>query len=128
MSSNQLPDDFRRRFMALHTALFCDSMDRMGLEPAVMDHRIRPVYTGAVIVGRALPVLWAPVYRPPEHPYEHLFEAYRALEADDVFVMTTSGFVSACHIGTKHASNRQHDHHDGPPHTIHRHFQSPIPG
>lgn len=95
MSSNQLPDDFRRRFMALHTALFCDSMDRMGLEPAVMDHRIRPVYTGAVIVGRALPVLWAPVYRPPEHPYEHLFEAYRALEADDVFVMTTSGFVSA---------------------------------
>ena len=95
MPNDQLPEDFRQRFMALHTALFCDSMDRMGLEPRVMDYRIRPVYPGAVIVGRALPVLWAPVYRPPEHPYENLFAAYRALEQDDVFVMTTSGFASA---------------------------------
>ncbi|MDP6509300.1 MAG: RraA family protein [Chloroflexota bacterium] len=95
MPNDQLPEDFRQRFMALHTALFCDSMDRMGLDPQVMDHRIRPMYPGAVIVGRALPVLWAPVYRSPEHPYEHLFEAYRALEEDDVFVMTTSGFATA---------------------------------
>ncbi|HJN38696.1 MAG TPA: RraA family protein [Chloroflexota bacterium] len=95
MPNDQLPEDFRQRFMALHTALFCDSMDGMGLDPQVMDHRIRPMYPGAVIVGRALPVLWAPVYRSPEHPYEHLFEAYRALEEDDVFVMTTSGFATA---------------------------------
>ncbi len=95
MSNTDLPGDFRERFMALHTALFCDSLDRMGIQPQVMDYRIRPVYPGAVIVGRALPVLWASVYRPPEKPYEHLFEAFRALQQDDVLVMTTSGFRTA---------------------------------
>jgi len=95
MSNTALPHDFRDRFTALHTALVCDSVDRMGLEPQVMNHQIRPVYTGATIVGRALPVLWAPVYRPPEKPYEQLFNAYRALEQNDVLVMTTSGFRTA---------------------------------
>lgn len=95
MSNTDLPDDFRERFMALHSALVCDSLDRMGIQPEVMDYQIRPVYPGAVVVGRALPVLWASVFRPPEKPYEHLFEAYRALQQDDVLVMTTSGFRTA---------------------------------
>jgi len=68
MSNTDLPADFRERFLALHTALFCDSLDRMGIQPQVMDYRIRPVYPGAVIVGRALPVLWVSVYRPPKNP------------------------------------------------------------
>ena len=95
MSNTDLPGDFRERFLAIHTALFCDSLDRMGIQPQVMDYRIRAVYPGAVVVGRALPVLWVSVYRPPEKPYEHLFEAFRALQQDDVLVMTTSGFRTA---------------------------------
>ena len=66
MSNTDLPGDFRERFLAIHTALFCDSLDRMGIQPQVMDYRIRAVYPGAVVVGRALPG-YPSIDRPRNH-------------------------------------------------------------
>ncbi len=42
-------------------------------------------------MGRALPILQTAVYRRPEEPYKILFEAFRALQPNDVFVITTTG-------------------------------------
>lgn len=95
MTEATLPDTLRDRFMTLHTALICDSMDRLGIPLEVMSHEVRPMYDGAVIVGRAVPILQTAVYRPPEEPYKHLFEAFRALQRNDVLVITTTGEQTA---------------------------------
>ncbi|MBM4437848.1 MAG: RraA family protein [Actinobacteria bacterium] len=91
MPERPFTDDHRRRFLALHSALLCDSLDRMGLPLQVMRSDIRPVYPGAVVVGRALTVLQTAVYRRPDEPYKLLFEAFRALRRHDVLVITTTG-------------------------------------
>ena len=87
----EFDDAMRRRFQALHSALIADSLDRMGVPVQAMRHDVRPVYPGARIVGRALPLLQTAVYRPPDEPYEVLFEAFRAMRPNDVLVITTTG-------------------------------------
>ena len=91
MAGAALADALRDRFMALHTALICDSMDRLGIPLEVMSHDVRPMYDGAVVAGRAVPILQTAVYRPPAEPYKRLFEAFRALQRNDVLVITTTG-------------------------------------
>ena len=87
----EFDDATRERFQALHSALIADSLDRMGVPVQAMRNDVRPMYPGARIVGRALPLLQTAVYRPPDEPYEVLFEAFRAMRPNDVLVITTTG-------------------------------------
>ncbi len=87
----EFDDAMRQRFQALHSALIADSLDRMGVPVQAMRPDVRPMYPGARIVGRALPLLQTAVYRRPDEPYEVLFEAYRAMRPNDVLVITTTG-------------------------------------
>ena len=90
-------DATRQRFQALHSALVADSLDRMGVPVQAMRHDVRPMYPGARIVGRALPLLQTAVYRPPDEPYEVLFEAFRAMRPNDVLVLRRRATTSpAC--------------------------------
>ena len=81
MAGAALADALRDRFMALHTALICDSMDRLGIPLEVMSHDVRPMYDGAVVAGRAVPILQTAVYRPPAEPYKRLFERFARCSA-----------------------------------------------
>ena len=88
MAEFKFTDAHRQRFLALHSALLCDSMDRMNLPLQVVSHDIRPMYAGATIVGRALTLLQTAVHRRPSEPYKVLFEAFRQIRRHDVLVIT----------------------------------------
>ena len=91
--SDGVTDDFRRRMLALHTALVCDSMLHMGLPYQVMNYQIRAIYPGARLVGRAATALATSVYRPPTEAWGPLFDYIRAFQLNDVAVVTTTGDV-----------------------------------
>lgn len=110
MDARGLDDATRERFRALHSALIADSLDRMGVSVQAMRPNVRPMYPNARIVGRALPVLQTAVYRRPDEPYEILFEAFRALRPNDVFVITTTGhYESGVWGGLLSTSAQAHD-------------------
>ena len=60
-----------------------------------MNHEIRPLYTGAVVVGRAATALAGPVYEVPKTPYLREIEFIDGLRPGDVAVMTQSGAMTA---------------------------------
>src|SRR3990170_5117507 len=84
-------DELITRIRALHTALVCDAMDKLGIPCRSMDYRIRPTYPGVVVAGRALTVLETPVYRRPEEPYKVLFDAFDHIKPGTVMVISSSG-------------------------------------
>jgi regulator of RNase E activity RraA len=47
---------------------------------------IRPLYPEALVVGRAMPVLYAEVFEVPEKPYQMEMEVVDSLKPDDVLV------------------------------------------
>jgi 4-hydroxy-4-methyl-2-oxoglutarate aldolase len=83
-------DELVARLRALNTAIVCDALDRMHVEPRALHHQIRPVFEGAVVAGRVLPILQAPVARPPDEPYKLLFEALEHIEPETVVVLTAN--------------------------------------
>jgi regulator of RNase E activity RraA len=78
------------RLRALNTAIVCDALDRMHVEPRVLNHEIRPVFEGAVVAGPVLPILQAPVARPPDVPYRLLFEAFERIGPETVVIITAN--------------------------------------
>lgn len=83
------------RFSKLYTALLADSLDKIGFRYQTMDFRIRPIYSDAIAVGRALTILCVQYYKVPEHPYKKELEALDNIKGGEVIVATTNGELTS---------------------------------
>jgi regulator of RNase E activity RraA len=75
----------------LFSAVIADALDTVGARHQIMRHDIRPVYSMAIVVGRALTVLSVDVYDMPVEPYKLEMEAVDSLESGQVLVVQTNG-------------------------------------
>jgi regulator of RNase E activity RraA len=83
----------------LYTSVLADVMDDLGYRRQVMDHRIRPLYPEARVVGRAATMLAGEVYDVPAEPFKLELELLDSLEPGEVVVCTTQGSVHAAMWG-----------------------------
>jgi len=68
----------------LAAAGISDILDALGFRDQVMHSEIRPLYPEALVVGWAMPVLYAEVFEVPEKPYQREIEVVDSLGADEV--------------------------------------------
>lgn len=87
--------DFFTMREKLYAAVIADVLDELGFRRQAMDHSLRPLGPGMVVVGRALTVLATDVYEVPENPYEKELQAVDRLSEGDVLVATTNGSTSS---------------------------------
>jgi regulator of RNase E activity RraA len=83
----------------LYTSVLADVMDDLGYRRQVMDHRIRPLYPEARVVGRAATMLAGEVYDVPAEPFKLELELLDSIEPGEVVVCTTQGSVHAAMWG-----------------------------
>ena len=83
----------------LFTSVISDVVDSLGARCQGMRQDVRPVYQGAVVVGRAYPVLTADVYKFIEDPYGPEIDAVDALKPNDVMVVCTQRSTRTCFWG-----------------------------
>jgi 4-hydroxy-4-methyl-2-oxoglutarate aldolase len=79
-------DMFDLMAQKLAASVISDILDALGFRDQVMRASIRPLYPEALVVGRAMPVLFAEVFEVPEKPYQMEIEVVDSLRADDVLV------------------------------------------
>ena len=79
----------------LNSSLLSDVLDGMGIRSQCMTVGIRPVYLGAVIVGRAHTMLMTDVYEPEQDTFKLQIKGIDALKIDDVMVVTSNGSTTA---------------------------------
>lgn len=79
----------------LNSSLLSDVLDGMGIRSQCMTEGIRPVYLGAVIVGRAHTMLMTDVYEPEQDTFKLQIKGIDALKIDDVMVVTSNGSTTA---------------------------------
>lgn len=70
----------------LTSSVISDILDAFGFRNQVMRATIRPLYPEAMIVGRAMPVLYAEVFEIPDKPHQMEIEVVDGLKPDDVLV------------------------------------------
>jgi 4-hydroxy-4-methyl-2-oxoglutarate aldolase len=70
----------------LASSVIADILDTQGFRDQVMRATIRPLYPEAIVVGRAMPVLYAEVFEIPDKPYQMEIEVVDSLRPDDVLV------------------------------------------
>ena len=70
----------------LASSVISDILDTFGFRDQVMRATIRPLYPEAIVVGRAMPVLYAEVFEIPDKPYQMEIEVVDGLRPDDVLV------------------------------------------
>ncbi|HYY16169.1 MAG TPA: RraA family protein, partial [Gammaproteobacteria bacterium] len=63
-------DMFELMAQKLTASVLSDILDMLGYRDQVMRSTIRPLYPEAIVVGRAMPVLYAEVFEVPEKPYQ----------------------------------------------------------
>jgi 4-hydroxy-4-methyl-2-oxoglutarate aldolase len=87
---------YDRMARELYVAVISDILDGLGLRDQVMQANIRPIdpAAGRIVVGRAAPVLFAPIYHVPTEPYTSVIAAIDALKPGDVPVLATGGIES----------------------------------
>jgi 4-hydroxy-4-methyl-2-oxoglutarate aldolase len=90
-----LHNDILSRLSKLYSAVLCDALDRHGCRRQALDHRIRPVYPQARIVGRARTIQSVKSDARPEKAYQKELEALDALAPGDVVVISTGEDFSA---------------------------------
>ena len=83
----------------LYSAVISDVLDALGYREQAMDATIRPVYPGAVAVGRAHTVLSTDVYSLPADPYNMEIRAIDSLGQNDVLVAATNHSTRTCFWG-----------------------------
>lgn len=66
------------------SATVCDALDRLGLRSQALDPAIRPLWTGARIVGLAMPVVVGSEEVVPDEPYAGEMDALDALSPGEV--------------------------------------------
>jgi 4-hydroxy-4-methyl-2-oxoglutarate aldolase len=79
-------DMFDLMAQKLAASVISDILDVLGFRDQVMRATIRPLYPEALVVGRAMPVLYAEVFEVPEKPYQMEMEVVDNLKPDDVLV------------------------------------------
>lgn len=95
-----MTSDERARFdqlqRELYTAVVSDVLDHLGHRHQAMDARIRPVWDGAVLIGRAHTMLASDRHTTLEDPYGLEIEAIDALPAGGVLVASTNRSTHTC--------------------------------
>lgn len=79
-------DMFDLMAQKLAASVISDILDTLGFRDQVMRAAIRPLYPEALVVGRAMPVLYAEVFEVPDKPYQMEIEVVDGLKPDDVLV------------------------------------------
>jgi 4-hydroxy-4-methyl-2-oxoglutarate aldolase len=79
-------DMFDLMAQKLAASVISDILDALGFRDQVMRATIGPLYPEALVVGRAMPVLYAEVFEVPEKPYQMEMEVVDSLKPDDVLV------------------------------------------
>jgi len=95
-SETEMFDTMRDR---LYASVISDVIDSLGARHQGMRADIRPIYEGAVVVGRAYPVLTADVYKLVDDPYGPEIEAVDSLKPNDVMVVCTQRSTRTCFWG-----------------------------
>jgi len=80
----------------LYAAVISDILDRLGAREQAMRADIRPVYQGAVVVGRAYPVLSTDVFELSDDPLRGEIEAVDSLKPNNVIVICTNRSTRTC--------------------------------
>lgn len=80
----------------LYSAVLCDALDQAGFRQQAMRADIRPIYPEAVVVGRAVTMQSADVYRPEENVYDKEIAAVDSLKPGDVMVASTQQSTRTC--------------------------------
>lgn len=83
----------------LYTAVVADVLDSLGYRNQAFRHDVRPVYPGAIVVGRAYTVLNVDVFEVRPDPYKEEIAAVDALRPNDVMVVSTGPSVRTCFWG-----------------------------
>lgn len=80
----------------LYTGVLSDVLDALGWRNQAMSADIRPVFPGAVLVGRAHTLLSADIYHVPNDPYEMEIAAVDSMRPNQVVVAATNASVRTC--------------------------------
>ncbi len=83
----------------LYSAVLSDSLDQFGFHDQAMRADIRPIYPGAIVVGRALTVMSIDIYERTEEPYKLEIEAVDNLKPGNILVASTGRSVRTCFWG-----------------------------
>jgi len=83
----------------LYASVISDVLDSLGARHQGMRADVRPIYEGAVVVGRAYPVLTADVYKLVDDPYGPEIDAVDSLKPNDVMVVCTQRSTRTCFWG-----------------------------
>jgi len=80
----------------LNAAVISDILDRLGVREQAMRADIRPVYQGAIVVGRAYTVLTTDIFQAIDDPYKGEIEAVDSLKSNDIMVVCTNRSTRTC--------------------------------
>ena len=83
----------------LKAAVISDALDRLGARKQAMRADIRPVYQGAIVVGRAYTVLTANIFQVIDDTYKGEIEAVDSLKPNDIMVVCTNRSTRTCFWG-----------------------------
>ncbi len=83
----------------LYSAVISDTLDKAGYRDQAMTADIRPVFTGAKIIGRAHTVLSSDVYQVRDDPYELEIAAIDSVPVNGVVVASTNKSTRTCMWG-----------------------------
>jgi 4-hydroxy-4-methyl-2-oxoglutarate aldolase len=83
----------------LGAAVIADILDSLGAREQAMRADIRPIYQGAIVVGRAYTTLTADIYKIIDDPYKGEIEAVDSLKPNDVMVVCTNRSTRTCFWG-----------------------------
>src|SRR6266404_8478279 len=87
---NKMPfDAIAEKLRHVYSAVLCDVLDSLGFRQQALSYRIRPLFSEALLIGRARTLISQPVDRFPEKPYAKELEALDTLQPDDVIVFDT---------------------------------------
>ncbi|MGB3329747.1 MAG: RraA family protein, partial [Thermomicrobiales bacterium] len=80
----------------LYTGVVSDVLDALGYRDQAMRAGIRPVWAGAVVVGRAHTILSSDVYHTPADPYALEIDAIDSVPRNGVVVAGTNQSTRTC--------------------------------
>lgn len=83
----------------LYSAVLSDALDQLGYREQAMAARLRPVWPGATLVGRAHTVLTVDIYDVRSDPYRQEIEAVDTLKPGDVLLAATGPSTRTCFWG-----------------------------
>jgi 4-hydroxy-4-methyl-2-oxoglutarate aldolase len=88
-------EDFNRLEKVLYSAVLADILDELGVTNSALDHRIRPLVPGTVVMGTAFTILATDVYEQPREPYQLELEAVDSIAPGNVVVAVTNGSTAS---------------------------------